>query len=268
MTFRNGKWSKPLWQRPDDISCMLIINADDWGGWESATDAALACFKKGRITSVSAMVLMQDSSRAARLARDSGLDVGLHLNFSQEFTDKTRVAPRLAEFHRAVVRFLRSSKYALLFYHPLLRKQFRCVIEAQIEEFVRLYGKPPSHYDGHQHMHLCSNVLMDHLLPEGARVRRSFSFSPGEKSAINRAYRCWVDNRLAARHRLTDHFFSLSQQLQWGQITRVIQLSQSAAVELMTHPEWPREYSFLMGKECEAVLPQMQREHVTLPQHS
>ena len=64
---------------------MLIVNADDWGGWKSATDAALACYKAGRINSVSAMVFMEDSERAAELAQADGLDVGLHLNFTTPF---------------------------------------------------------------------------------------------------------------------------------------------------------------------------------------
>jgi chitin disaccharide deacetylase len=237
---------------------MLIINADDWGGWPEATDAALGCYRKGRITSVSAMVFMEDSRRAAQLAYDSTLDVGLHLNFNQEFSDHARVGAQLAESHRAVVRFLRSSKYALLFYHPLLRKQFRYVFESQLDEFKRLYGKPPSHYDGHQHMHLCNNVLADHLLPEQARVRRSFSFWPGQKGVLNRVYRCLVDRRLAARHRLTDYFFSLSQQRQWGYFDRVLSLAQTATVELMVHPEWPEENNFLMGGEFKKVLEQLQ----------
>jgi hypothetical protein len=43
---------------------------------------------QGRITSVSGMVFMRDSERAAELANNSDLDVGLHLNFSEEFTVK------------------------------------------------------------------------------------------------------------------------------------------------------------------------------------
>ena len=68
------------------VADMLIINADDWGGWNTATDAALACFAKGRITSVSAMVFMEDSERAAELAKEQRIDAGLHLNFNQKFT--------------------------------------------------------------------------------------------------------------------------------------------------------------------------------------
>src|SRR5437868_14435949 len=42
------------------------LNADDWGRSGAETDAALRCYKGGRITSVSAMVFMQDSERADR----------------------------------------------------------------------------------------------------------------------------------------------------------------------------------------------------------
>jgi predicted glycoside hydrolase/deacetylase ChbG (UPF0249 family) len=246
---------------------MLIINADDFGRSPGETDAALTCHKAGRLTSVSAMVFMEDSERAAKLARGHGIDAGLHINFSQSFSGNARAIPGAAQAHSRIIRFLRSSKYALLLYHPFLVKQFRHVFEAQLDEFVRLYGRRPSHYDGHQHLHLCTNMLLGRVLPAGERVRRSFSFSPGEKSAINRAYRRWVDHRLAARHRLTDYFFSLSQQLQSGKLARVLQLAQSATVELMAHPEWPREHAFLMGKEFDTLLPQLRVQPAASPQH-
>ena len=47
---------------------MLIINADDFGRSVGETNAALECYIAGRITSVSAMVFMADSERAAELA--------------------------------------------------------------------------------------------------------------------------------------------------------------------------------------------------------
>ena len=231
---------------------MLIINADDWGGWKTATDAALACYKAGRITSVSAMVFMEDSERAARLAGEVGIDVGLHVNFTFAFSASN--CPReLRQDQDRIRRFLKFNKYSQLVYNPFLRREFRSVFRAQVDEFQRLYGRAPSHIDGHQHMHLCANMLIDWIIPAGEKVRRSFSFLPGEKSAINRAYRHWVDHRLAARHRLTDYFFSLSQQAQLGQIARVVELARGAAVELMTHPEWAHEYSFLMGSDGEAL---------------
>src|SRR5579863_9771612 len=57
---------------------VLIVNADDWGWDRETTDRTLNCFLEGSLSSVSAMVFMQDSERAARLARQHGIDAGLH----------------------------------------------------------------------------------------------------------------------------------------------------------------------------------------------
>jgi predicted glycoside hydrolase/deacetylase ChbG (UPF0249 family) len=192
------------------------------------------------------MVFMRDSHRAAAIAKDASLDVGLHLNLSEAFTGEVSDA-RLLQVHRRVVRFLRASKYALLFYNPFLRDAFRLAYGAQAAEFERLYGRPPSHIDGHQHMHLCSNILLDGILPSGTKVRRSFTFFPGEKDFINRFYRRWVDRKLARRHRLTDYFFALSQNLAPQKLARVARLASSAPVELMTHPIVPAEYELLLS---------------------
>jgi predicted glycoside hydrolase/deacetylase ChbG (UPF0249 family) len=225
---------------------MLIINADDLGRSAAETDVAAACHAAGRITSTTAMVFMEDSARAARIANGIGIDVGLHLNLSQPFT-APGVPASVRRSHDSIVKFLSSTKYAVVLYQPLLRRAFRDVVSAQIEEFARLYGRTPSHIDGHQHQHLCANVLIDNVLPEGQRIRRSFSFRNGEKNVINRAYRGLVDRRLAARYVLTDYFFSLKQCLEHGWMTRVYDLAESATVELMTHPVNPTERDYLMS---------------------
>jgi chitin disaccharide deacetylase len=227
---------------------MLIVNADDWGRSPAETDAAYRCYAKGRIQAVTAMVFMEDSERAAGLAKTDGLDVGLHLNLNQAFAVEVK-SPLAGAAHRQVVRFMARSKYAQLLYNPFLREALRCTYQAQAEEFSRLYGREPSHIDGHQHRHLCTNMLLDGLIPAGQRVRRSFSFWPGEKGAVNRAYRRWVDKRLARTYRLTDYFFSLGRCLQTASVERVFRLAGSAEVELMTHPVKALEYEYLMGEQ-------------------
>jgi predicted glycoside hydrolase/deacetylase ChbG (UPF0249 family) len=227
---------------------MLIINADDLGRSKAATDNTLACHAQRRLTSTSAMVFMADSERAAELALSAGIDVGLHVNLSESFTGQS-VPPRLRADHEKIRRFLKSSKYALLIFHPLLRDQFRHEFTDQYAEFLRLYRRPPSHIDGHQHMHLASNMLFQHLLPTGTKVRRSFSFQPGEKSVFNRWYRKAVDRRLARHHRLTDYFFALSQNSAPERIKHIVALAETSNVELMTHPEIPFDHEFLMSPE-------------------
>jgi predicted glycoside hydrolase/deacetylase ChbG (UPF0249 family) len=227
---------------------MLIVNADDWGRSKAATDTALACFERGRISSTSAMVFMADSSRGAQLANEVGIDVGLHINFSEAFSGSD-VPAELRRSHDRIRRFLKTSKYALLFYHPFLRREFLTVFRAQADEFLKLFGKAPSHMDGHQHMHLCSNMLFQGIIPQGVRVRRSFSFAPRQKSIANRLYRSAVDRLLQRKHRTTDLFFALSQHLPVTRLRPVAELAKEHAVELMTHPQVSREYDCLMSDD-------------------
>ena len=235
---------------------MIIVNADDFGRSREETDATLRCYKEGRITSASAMVFMKDSSRAAELAHESGIDAGLHLNLSQRFS-ATGVPKTLQDRHDQIVRFLTLNKYALVVYHPALREQCRYVYQAQLDEFVRLYGHPPSHIDGHQHKHLCTNMLIDGIIPAREKVRRSFSFWPGEKGFLNRGYRRLVDVALARRYKVTDFFFGLQQCLEANRMTRVFELAFSSTVELMTHPLNAVEYDYLMSDRYLAALRQL-----------
>jgi hypothetical protein len=90
-------------------------------------------------------------------------------------------------------------------------------------------------------------MLVQRVLPTGAKVRRSFSFRHREKSFVNRWYRSAVDRRLMRRHRVTDYFFSLSDHLALDKFERVICLARQANVELMVHPQRPAERAFLMS---------------------
>jgi predicted glycoside hydrolase/deacetylase ChbG (UPF0249 family) len=232
---------------------MLIINADDWGRSIAETDAALTCYREGRITSVSAMVFMADSERAAELANAHGLDVGLHLNFSEPFTDDK--CPRgLRHSHNRIVRFLKQHKYAQILYNPSLRKEFAYSYHTQSEEFLRLFGKTPSHIDGHHHMHLCANLLLSRIIPAGIRMRRTFSFFPGEKSLLNRIYRASIDRWLRRRYRLPDYLFDLTQSIREKNTARVMELARSSKVELMVHPIISTESDYLMGDQFRAML--------------
>jgi predicted glycoside hydrolase/deacetylase ChbG (UPF0249 family) len=237
---------------------MLIINADDWGRSVAETDAALRCFKIGRVTSVSAMVFLGDSERAADAAKENGVDAGLHVNFSEGFTAQKHYR-MLSEYQFKLVRFLRRNKYSQLLYNPFLRSAFSYSYEAQSEEFARLFGKPPSHIDGHHHMHLCANLLFSDLIPLGMKMRRNFSFWAGEKSWVNRTYRALADRWLARRYQLPDYFFDLTQCIQEKKLDRVIALAKSSNVELMTHPIVASEAAYLMSYEFAAILRKIEK---------
>jgi hypothetical protein len=227
---------------------LLIVNADDWGRDRDTTDRTFECFLHGSISSVSAMVFMEDSERAAAMARERRIDVGLHLNFTTPFSARNSPA-RLVQGQGELAAYLRRHRFASVVYHPGLRRCFEYVMAAQLEEFGRLYGAAPGRFDGHHHMHLCANVLLGRLLPPGTIVRRNFSFQRGEKSFGNRLYRKAVDRLLARRHRLADFFFSLPPFDPPSRLQRISSLARDFVVEVETHPLRPEEYRFLAEGE-------------------
>lgn len=233
---------------------MLFVNADDMGWANEITNRIMTCYYRRKIHTTSAMTFMQDSERAAELVRENNLPVGLHLNFTQELSGKA-VPVKLREQHMLVASYLNAQKFNQVLFNPLLRNPFDYVFKAQWDEFCHLYGKEPTRVDGHHHMHLCMNMLIQNKYPKGIRVRRNFTFSPEEKGPINRFYRYLVDRWLTSRIQCTDYFFSLKPP-EPDRIRRIVLLSKSADVELMVHPGVDKEYQYLMSENWLSLLPE------------
>jgi hypothetical protein len=227
---------------------MLIINADDLGRNYQATDNTLRCYKEALITSASAMVFMQDTRRAAELAATVGLETGLHLNLSDPF-DAPFLPGRLLEYHMPIVRYYRSGPAATLLYNPFLKKHIDYVFKAQFDEYSRLFGAEPSKLDGHHHMHLSMNIIIDNLIPKGMRVRRNFSFAPGEKDIFNRMYRRIIDAWLVHRFICSDSFFSIKPFHELERLNKIVRMALLFNIELMTHPDDHTEYDFLLSSD-------------------
>jgi predicted glycoside hydrolase/deacetylase ChbG (UPF0249 family) len=224
----------------------LIVNADDWGRDRETTDRTLDCIQAGTVSSVSAMVFMAHSERAAVVACEHNIDAGLHLNFTTPFTSRA-VPPGLVAHQTRVCRALRAHRFASVVFHPWLMGSFDYVVKTQLDEFRRLFGNEPARIDGHHHMHLCANVLARNLLPHGRVVRRNFSFRRGEKSILNRSYRAMIDGLLARRHAVVDYLFTLPPMEPRHRLEQIFALAVKSIVELETHPVDPREYRFLSG---------------------
>jgi predicted glycoside hydrolase/deacetylase ChbG (UPF0249 family) len=226
---------------------MLYVNADDFGCTCEITDKILCCYRKNRIDAASAMTFMKDSERASYLAQESNLSVGLHLNFTVEFTGDT-VKGNLRNQHKIVAAYLNARKFNQILYNPRLGKAFGYVFQAQWDEFCHLYGEAPRRLDGHHHMHLCMNMITSGRYPKGIKIRRNFTFNACEKDTFNRLYRYLVDRYLRSRFLCSDFFFSMAP-IDKGKLERLVLLSKSSDVELMVHPGVENEYSFLLSPE-------------------
>ena len=121
---------------------MLIVNADDYGWDKETTDRILTCYTRKRIHSASAMTFMADSERAADLAREIQLPVGLHLNLDEKLTGPTAPAT-LRDHHQQTAAYLNARKWNQVLYNPFLRNAFDYVFQAQWDEFFRLYAEEP-----------------------------------------------------------------------------------------------------------------------------
>ena len=195
----------------------------------------------GSVSSASAMVFMEDSERAATLARERKVDVGLHLNFTTPFST-TGAIGRLAEHQKRVSGFLLRNRLSQVMYHPGLASSFEYLVAAQVEEYPQTLRWSRTHRWSPSHAPVREVVLLGELMPTGTLVRRNFSSVPGEKSWANRFYRKSMDRLLKRRHRLADYLFSLAPVEPPGTLRRIISLARHAVVELETHPVNPDEY--------------------------
>lgn len=227
---------------------MLVVNADDWGRDRENTERILECHRVGTVSSVSAMLFMADSERSAELAREHGVDAGLHLNCTTEFS-ATNCPSRLLDHQHSLATYLSRSAMSRMVFHPGLIRSFEYVVAAQRDEFIRLYETAPQRFDGHHHMHLSANILLGGLLPSGTLVRRHFSYEPGEKAVRNGIFRRFTNLALARRHHVADYVFSLPPLRDVARLQRIFSLAQYSIVEVETHPINPDEYRYLSGGE-------------------
>ena len=236
------------------MSGFLVVNADDWGGSEATTEAILHTFEAGRVTSASAMVYMPDSDRAAEVAKRAGLPVGLHLNLTEPFSDPStpapvrdrqrRVAERLAgtgpDGHPATARL---RKWV---YDPRIRAEVDRAIADQRGRFEALYGRPPTHFDGHNYVDLCPNVFLSRAIPAGSAMRSSLGRFPIERSpmALLRSARQALRSRRLRSTRYVLHIAELRLPANGPPDPR-LRLAEEGPLEVISHPDDARELAIL-----------------------
>jgi chitin disaccharide deacetylase len=149
-----------------DMTPQLIVTADDFNLSEGVSRGILDAHQHGIVTETSVMVNLGDLPHAATmLAAVPELGVGLHLNITRGHP----VAPpsAVAELLGADGQFLGSPQVL-----PVQMRQATVQLEfqAQVDAFMRTFGRPPQHFDTHHHVHQ-HPVVLDALLDLAAALR-------------------------------------------------------------------------------------------------
>jgi predicted glycoside hydrolase/deacetylase ChbG (UPF0249 family) len=226
---------------------LLIVNADDFGLRPDITDAIIEVYRAARITSATAMVYMRDGPRAAALARETGLPLGLHLNLTAAFTDPT--APSAARERQArIVRYF-SGQFRRYLYDPRIRGLVDDCVRDQLEGFVAAHGAEPTHFDGHVHIHVCPTVALSGALAAIPRARPAHTYGRNERGPAKRLFRAGQNALLRRRFRIPAAFLGLEDvhpEL-GGSGLEGLAIARHAPVEIMTHPRRPDQRPALLG---------------------
>jgi predicted glycoside hydrolase/deacetylase ChbG (UPF0249 family) len=233
---------------------LLIVNADDWGGERRSTAAIHDAFGAGRVTSTTAMVYMEDSRRAAEIAKAESLPVGLHLNLTQPFSAPDVPAPVRERQRRIVTSFVGrgrdghpgTSQARRWIYDPRIARQVGDALRDQLERFEELYGCPPTHFDGHNYVDTAPNAFLSRALPRGSKMRNSLDRHPLDTGpmAIARELR----QRLRGRRFHSTHYVLHISDLDLPDDPRLA-LAATDSVEVICHPDNPAEMERLMSEE-------------------
>jgi predicted glycoside hydrolase/deacetylase ChbG (UPF0249 family) len=226
---------------------MLIVNADDFGASQTVTDAICQTFDAGVVTSTSGMVWMSDTIRASQIALERGLPVGLHLNLTLPFTSH-EVPPEVRDRQRRLTDIFTSDGWQDTKARRPTAELLRDAIRDQLDDFCKHFG-PPTHIDGHHHVHLHEAVL--ELLPRTWPIRPV----PGRPAEADAR----PDRRtrsLRARFLAPDLTFTFEHVHPdvGGTGLDLLARAHTACIEVTTHPQRKVELEALLGSEWRQVL--------------
>lgn len=229
----------------------LIVNADDFGVDPNASDETVRAFRAGRVTGATAMVYMADSDRAASLAAAEGLPVGLHVNLTDPLTDPRTPTPVRERHLRASAHFAKGLLRRRTWVpSAAVRHDVAAALADQVDRFEQLFGAPPSHVDGHNHVHFCPDVAASAPLA-AFRKRRNVLWSwPSRGGAMARLRA--LRRELTYRGMLsTRFFFDIDEMFAAGPgaAAATLDRARGASAEVMAHPGFPHEMEWLMSDE-------------------
>ena len=172
----------------------ICICVDDFGLYPGINEAVLRLADAGTVHATGCMVGAPHwRAGAAALREVRGLDVGLHLDFTER--------PLNAAARRGLQSVILSS-----YFGGLDRALVRTEIKTQLDEFEAAMDHPPDFIDGHQHVHQLP-VIRDELLAELQRRYRGAAPLPWIRSTrrarravvgLGEGFKAWFIEQIGA----------------------------------------------------------------------
>ena len=198
----------------------LIVNADDFGLTRGVSAGILAAYRHGIVSSTTVLVTGDPDRRQLDEARAVGLGLGLHVNLTlgSPLTRTRSLVDGGGRFRRDPQRAAAGAD----------AREVRAEVEAQIERFEKLVGRPPTHLDSHHHVGLhppVRDVVLEAARARGLPVRSQ------DAAARMRAR--------SAGLRTTDHFFGEAGPDAYWSLARTLAALRALPAgvsEFMVHP--------------------------------
>lgn len=207
----------------------LIVNADDCNLTSQVTEAIVKAHENGIVTSTTFLVNLPVEAAAVReLLSKKSLGIGLHLNVT---LGKPVARPQLVgSLLQKDGRFKKKDQYPEKKLPPIseITEEFK----AQLQRFVKIFKRLPTHVDVHHHMHdfrpfleALAVIAQKHKLP--IRWTRLMT-EPEVKSAHKDL-------------KTTDHFYgNLDPHTFWTEevLRHLLFTLPEGSSEIMCHPGW------------------------------
>lgn len=124
----------------------VIINADDFGYTKAVTEGIIEGYHRGIIRSTTALCNMGYVEYGKKLLKDCpDLAVGVHLTLTlgKSLTENQTLTDEFGYFY----------KPEMLREHMFDPQEVYLEFKAQIEKYIEIFGRKPSHLDSHHGMH-------------------------------------------------------------------------------------------------------------------
>ncbi|MFQ5828499.1 MAG: carbohydrate deacetylase [Candidatus Methylomirabilia bacterium] len=126
---------------------LLIVNADDFGLTNGVSRGILEAYRKGIVTGTSLLVNRPVGVELLAQLQASDLGVGLHLSLTLGVP--VSIASAVPSLVDAEGKFIRDARQLAA---RAKREEVEAELRAQVNAFVTLMGRSPTHLDSHHHV--------------------------------------------------------------------------------------------------------------------